>query len=251
MQSFPHPLHQKPMNTAYSSRWGTLTQIQIPNALFKDDRLSVSSAELSVLLVLLTSNRWRKVKESDAYAAVGIGHQTLIQRTGLSRDMISRAIKDLIAHRFIQNPGNRNDRGEFVTPKYILCNPADGAPLKAAQNPCYQSGLRYFTAPTCIVSQVDAHWSLANLPGSAIKLYVSALYLANRAWSNEFSTYPEELMSFSGIKTKTAFEKSIRELEMRGLVEISGNCTQISLCDPYSGWPLEQTDGGCPLIRRK
>lgn len=197
-----------------------------------------------MLLVLLQISKNRPVREYESIANVKVGQEKLIERTGYTKNVISKAIKGVQAEAFIEPVKHRKKYGEFGVSEYTLCNPETGIPLMAKKSVIYGNKLPYFTFPMCVVTEHTANWSLAKMTGSDLKLYVCILYLANRYRNNEFTTTTKELRKLSGLAAAT-FKKAVDQLECRGLVWISQKpkAYGISLCDPYTGQPIEELDG--------
>jgi DNA-binding MarR family transcriptional regulator len=232
------------MKKKYSNRWGTVRQVHIPNSIIKEGTLILESDALSVLLVLLQIHKNKPLKDYDPLANVKVGQERLIERTGYSKNVITRATRGLQKGKFIERVTHRKRYAEFGANEYILCNPDTGTPLMAKQSVIYGNGLSYFTFPICVVTEQTANWSLAKMSGSEIKLYVCILYLANRHRNNEFTATTIELRQLSGLAPAT-FRKAVNQLECRGLVWISESDKfwGISLCDPYTGQPIQEPDG--------
>lgn len=232
------------MNKKYSNRWGTIKQIHIPTSIIRDGTLILEADALSVLLALLQICKNKPIKDCDPIANVKVGQEKLIERTGYTKNVISKAIKGLQGQKFIEPVKHRKRYAEFGANEYILCNPEDGIPLMAHRSVVYGNRLPYFTVPMCVVTEHTANWSLAKMTGSELKLYTCILYLANRHRNNEFTTITGELRKLSGLAPAT-FRKAMDQLECRGLVYVTGKPSgySISLCDPYTGQPIEELDG--------
>jgi DNA-binding MarR family transcriptional regulator len=231
------------MTNRYTNRWGHIRQVKVPNAVIQDGLLALDSCSIGVLLILLQINN-RPVKAHDSLATVKVGHEKLMERTGYSTNVITKAIKGLQNRKFIEVARHHKKYGEFGANEYILCHPEAGMPLTAKRDVVYGNGLPYFTFPECVVKEHTANWSLSNMSASELRLYVCILYLANRHRSNEFTATSAELRKLSGLAPAT-FRKALDELECRGLawVTASSKPYRISLCDPYTGQPLHEQTG--------
>ena len=217
------------MNKKYSNRWGTIKQIHIPHSIIRNGTLILESDALSVLLVLLQISKNKPVREYEPSANVKVGQERLIERTGYSKNVITRAMKELQDNKVIEPVTHRKKYGEFGANEYILCNPETGIPLMAHRSVVYGNKLPYFTFPMCVVTEHRANWSLAKMTGSGLKLYVCILYLANRHSKNEFTTATAELRKLSGLAPAT-FRKALDQLECRGLAYVTPNlCTHLRL----------------------
>jgi DNA-binding MarR family transcriptional regulator len=229
----------------FVNRWGKIKQIHIPNAIIRDGKLELSSSAIAVLLTLLYQNKNKQVKDSEPIATVKVGQEKLIERTGFKKNTITKAVTELQEKLYLKRVENRKKKGEFGTNEYFLCNPQDGEPLPASRTPYLRKlTAGYFTVPDCIVKETNYNWSLAKISESELRLYTVLLYLANRHRDNEFTTTAVEMRTLSGLSVPT-LPKAIVGLEERGLIWVSGDlksCT-ISLCDPYTGVPLEPYTG--------
>jgi hypothetical protein len=232
------------MRTRYKNHWGKIRQVQVPVSLIQNGTIILDSDALAVLLVLLQINKNKAVKDYEPIAKVKVGQDTLMQRTGYSTNVITRAVKGLQNRKFIEPDRHRKKYSQFGTNEYQFCSPEDGALLMAKQNLMYGNRLPYFTFPVCVIQENTANWSLASMTGSELKLYTCILYLANRNRNNEFTTTAAELRQLSGLAPAT-FRNTLDQLECRGLVWVSARpkAYNITLCDPYTGQPLEELDG--------
>lgn len=228
----------------YWNRWGKIRQVYIPSAVIQDGSLVLKADSLSVLIVLLSLNKIRQLRDSEPLATVRVGQKKLTELTGYTNNAITKAAKGLGISKFIQIVPNRKKRGEFGMNEYILCHPQTGEPLPAHRNVLYANKISYFTFPLCVVREREAHWSLVRLTGSELKLYASMLWIANRARSNEFQSTGAELREVSGL-TRPTLTKSIDGLEERGLIWVTGNSKayDVHLCDPYTGEPIAEETG--------
>jgi 5S rRNA maturation endonuclease (ribonuclease M5) len=228
----------------FVNRWGKLRQVHAPNSLFHDETLELTAPSVAVLLVFLQLNKGRPLKDDQPLATVRIGQKSLAERTGYSKNVITKAIAELEVKLFIKCMGdNRKKYGEFGTNEYLLCNPADGEPLPAARNVYLNKKIGYFTVPAVVVTEITTKWSLAHMSGSDLRLYTSILYLANRKLSNEFTATAVELRKLSGLAPRT-LKKAIEGLRDRGLVYVIGvKDYRVQLCDPFTGAPLEDQTG--------
>lgn len=232
------------MGSRYINRWGKIRQIHVPNAIIKNGTITLDSNALSVFLALLQINKNKAVKDYEPFATVKVGQERLMQYTGYSQNVITKAVQGLQDKKFIEPNTHRKRHGEFGTNEYTLCSPEDGTPLTACRSVMYGNQLPYFTFPVCVVTEQTANWSLAKMTGSELRLYISILFLANRHKSNEFDSTSAELRQLSGLVPAT-FRKALDQLECRGLIWVSPRqkAYNISLCDPYTGQPIHEIDG--------
>jgi len=226
----------------YQNRWGRLQQIHVPTSVFQDGSLILNTDSLAVFLVLLHIHRNKPRKEYEPLATVKVGQEKLTQRTGYSKNAITNAVKELKQRRFIELIAHRKKRQEFGTNEYIFCHPDSGEPLPAQRSLLYGNGLPYFTMPSCIIKEHQANWSLREMTGSEIKLYIGILYAANRQRANEFMITAAELRKLCDLAQPT-FKKALDGLENRGLIWFvsAENKLQLNLCDPYTAEPLHET----------
>jgi len=218
--------------------------VKIPRSIVQHGSLVLNADALSVLIVLLQLHKSRHLRDSEPLATVKVGHEKLMQMTGYSTNIITRAVKELVKRQLIEVNENRKKRGEFGTNDYIFRRPDNGEPLRAEKDVMYGNRISYFTFPSCVIREVTAHWSLAKLSASELKLYVAVLYLADRSRSNEFQATVAELRPLSDLSA-TTFQKAMDAIEERGLVLVMGTGKEVTfhVCDPYTGWPLYEPDG--------
>jgi hypothetical protein len=114
-------------------------------------------------------------KHSDPLASVTIKQKLLIERTGLSKNVPTKAAQELEAKRFIKLSEQRRKRGEFGVNKYFLCDSSTGEPFKTRPGfkLLYANDAEYFNLPICIVRETAANWSIAKMTGSALAAYAS------------------------------------------------------------------------------
>jgi hypothetical protein len=134
-------------------------------------------------------------KPSDPVASVTVKHEPLIERTGLSKNVITSAVRELEAQQFIKRAEQRKKYGEFAGNKYILCDPSTGDPFKTRPGWkfLYANDAAYFNIPVCIVRETATNWSIAKLSGSALAVYVALSWLANKKGSNTIEAKPSDL----------------------------------------------------------
>lgn len=249
----------------YVNHWGRqLGTFPVPVFLFENEALALPADALAVYLVLLHLYKSRSVRDqSQLLASVRVGQQTLMDRTGYRRDAVITAIKRLDKAGFISQEDRRKKRGEFAANEYCLCRPSqkpkfdllghskieaetltvkyqvkNGKPIRV-RNIFYAHGIGYFLMPSCIIKEHAAHWSLAHMTGTELRLYVAMLYLVNRHRRLEFSTDAAELKRLAGKLAKPTFDKALDGLGRRGLVFVTGTYN-VHLCDPYTGEPLQK-----------
>jgi len=121
------------------TRWGSIKVFQAPCAIFLSEPLFPNSpslkaaplltlkpSPLTILLVLYEIAKGLQGKDSDPLASVTVKHELLIERTGVSKNVITRAVRALEAQRFIKLAKQRKKYGEFAGNKYIFCDPSTG-----------------------------------------------------------------------------------------------------------------------------
>jgi len=92
--------------------------------------LTLKPSPLTILLVLYEIAKGLQGKNSDPVASVPIKQKLLMERTGLSKNIITSAVRELEAQQFIKRAEQRKKYGEFAGNKYILCDPSTGDPFK-------------------------------------------------------------------------------------------------------------------------
>jgi 5S rRNA maturation endonuclease (ribonuclease M5)/biotin operon repressor len=252
-----------------SIRWGTLPQIHIPTAIVKEDTLNLDARALKVYIALLYTfkNRPKKNRISDEEAIIFVRQYpdsgrvptgtSLTERTGLSRRDVSRGIKTLKESGLIRTIPNlkrdqRTKQGRLLCQGYVLLDPVWGKVLESGEEPSvlFDNGIPYFTFPQCVVIETSKRWSLAKITGPEIRLYVTALWAANKNRNNSFEIRLGKLRKHSGLSGPT-FLKAMDGLDYRGLIWASGLSSDgdskdklnMELCDPYTGSPLPMLYG--------
>jgi hypothetical protein len=106
-------------------------------------------------------------------------------------------------------------------------------------------GMNYFTIPACLLTSA-AHWSLAELSGSEVRVYIAILWIANLKRSHRFERTHAEMYRTAGL-TSLTFKNALDGLQRHGLIFVSeGETTNklvIHICDPFTGEPMHAPDG--------
>jgi 5S rRNA maturation endonuclease (ribonuclease M5) len=183
-------------------------------------------------------------KQSDPLASVTIKQQLLMERTGLSKNIITRAVRELEAQQFIKLAGQRRKGGEFGGNKYFLCDSSTGDPFKTRPGVkfLYANHASYFNLPVCIVRETAANWSIAKLSGSALAVYVALSWLANKKGSNTIEVNPSDLKALCNL-TRPTYKKAVDDLETSGLILTDSAVKKFTLCDPNTGEPVHEFNG--------
>src|ERR1041385_2375829 len=114
------------MKTFSKTHWGSTRQFQLPCHLFQP-KISLPPYALAVLLVLYELARMRvNPKALEGPAEVLIKQKLIVERTGLSKNSVSKAIRELDAQKFIKIESQRKKRGEFGVNRYLICDPSMG-----------------------------------------------------------------------------------------------------------------------------
>ena len=206
--------------------------------------LTLRPSPLTILLVLYEIAKGLQGKDSDPLASVTIKQKLLMERTGLSKNIITSAARELEAKRFIKLAEQRKKYGEFAGNKYILCDPSTGDPFKTRPGWkfLYANDAAYFNIPVCIVRETTADWSIAKLSGSALTVYVALSWLANKKGSNTIEPKPSDLKALCNL-TRPTYKKAVDDLETRGLIFIDSAAKTFTLCDPNTGEPVHEFNG--------
>ena len=239
------------------TRWGSIKVFQAPCAIFQSEplfpdspslktqpSLSLSPSPLTILVVLYETAKGLQGKHADPFASVTIKQKLLIERTGFSKNVITKAAQDLEAKRFIKLAGRRKKYGEFGLNKYFLCDPSTGEPFKTREGFkfLYANHASYFNIPVCLVRETAAEWSIAKMTGSALAAYASLSWLANRSGRNTIEVKPSDLKTLCNL-TRPTLKKALDELETRGLIFMDGTGKEFTLCDPNTGEPVHEFNG--------
>jgi DNA-binding Lrp family transcriptional regulator len=248
------------LGTFPSSYWGKLEKFELPHSIVRTlsivriGQLVLTPAPLAVLLVLHQRARQWRASES-AEIRVKITLRDLESRTGYSKNIVSKATRELGEKQFIQRVTTRSEKeGQFGVNEYVLLNPETGNPLPSTGgtqrgNYLYSkqpgSTVRYLTLPVCIVKEVKARWSLANMTGSEKRLYVTLCWLGNESRrkdnGNQFITTVSELRRVAALSTVSTMQKALNGLENKALISViaseSGDELRIQMHDPYTGEP--------------
>ena len=259
MQRTSQPKAFPVVNAIKPTRWGSIKVFQVPCAVFQSDPLFPNSpslkaapllllepSPLTFLLVIYEIAKGLKGKQSDPLASVTIKHKLLMERTGLSKNVITSAAQKLEEKRFIKRAEERQRKtcGEFAGGTYKLCDPATGDPYKTRPGVklLYANDAAYFNIPVCIVRETAANWSIAKLSGSAVAVYVALSWLANKSGSNTITVKPSDLKTLCDLVKRT-LDKAIDDLETRGLILTDSAAKTFTLCDPNTGEPLHEFNG--------
>src|ERR1035438_2934817 len=89
-----------PPHCRYRNRWGKLKQVQVPNAIIQSGTLALNPYSIAVLLVLLHLNKNKQVRDSQCFASVRVGQEKLTEKTGYSKNVITKAVCELEAKQF-------------------------------------------------------------------------------------------------------------------------------------------------------
>jgi hypothetical protein len=136
----------------------------------------------------------------------------------------------------------------------LLGQPGEGGSLetKGQINVIPTNGLKYFTFPSCIITQTDERWPLAHMSGSEIRLYFSICWLSNKQYTrtnNDFEVKVADLRRLSGLRSPKTFAKALEGLQLdRRLIQIwpsektsrngESKTIRLELCDPLTGNPI-------------
>jgi 5S rRNA maturation endonuclease (ribonuclease M5) len=220
--------------------------------LFRESVLILPAAELRVLIVLLHihKSQARGRGPDVTTASVKVLQSELMRRTGVrSQASMSKALHGLQEAGFVQivwdNKGSTK-RGE-VSSEYILTDPETREPFPVL----YRSGnvlgalkMRYFQISICLLTSA-AHWSLANLSGSEVKLYIAMLWLANLEHSHHFERTHAAVYRAAHL-TFVTFKKALEGLQVRGLIFVvedeASKSVIVHLCDPFFREPMHVPD---------
>jgi hypothetical protein len=158
---------------------------------------------LAIYLVMLHLYKTRPLRNDDVVANVRVGQEKLIERSGFCDNTVSKAVKVLELEGLIERFPNRKKYGEFGTNQYFLLRPMRRCPSDLLSRPAneplvvtrktgqdgkssviknifYANSVGYFLIPSCIVQERTARWSLANMTGAELRLYISLLYAVHR-----------------------------------------------------------------------
>ncbi len=199
---------------------------------------------LTVLLVIYEIAKGLRGKHSDPLASVTIKQKLLMERTGLSKNIITSGARQLEAQQFIKLAEQRRNGGEFGVNKYLLCDPSTGDPFKTRLGVklLHANHASYFNLPVCIVREPTANWSIANLSGSALAVYVALSWLANKKGSNTIEIKPSDVKALCNL-TRPTYKKAVDDLETRGLILTDSAAKTFTLCDPNTGEPVHEFNG--------
>ena len=187
------------------TRWWSIRVFQAPCAMFQSEPLFPNS--LPQIENCTIVNAGRRLSQScscsmrllRAYkgktkplASVTIKQKLLMERTGLSKNIITSAARELEAKRFIKLAEQRKKYGEFAGNRVSLCDPVNGRPVRdqARWNFLYANDAAYFNIPVSTLREQTADWSIAKLSGSALTVYVALSWLANKKGSNTIEPKP-------------------------------------------------------------
>jgi hypothetical protein len=230
----------------HKNYWGKLNQFPIPHSIVSPkETLVLKASALSVLLAIFQIARARRPNPHEPLVSVKVGHKLLRERCGLSKNVVTAAVKELEDKKFLRKitvRKQRGRRGEFSTNEYLVCNPSDHEPLPTTgRNFLYSNHIRYINLPNCVVREQKADWSIARMTSPEIRLYVAFCWRANNSRSSTFTTTALAARKLTGM-AKPTFRKALDGLvENRHLISIStkdDDAFEVMLCDPYTGEPL-------------
>src|ERR1700758_2728091 len=165
--------------------WGRLPQFEVPHSIVQDGILKVNPAALAVLLVLFEVGKAQQRTKTGSIVQVKVTHDLLIQRSGSSKNVIPKAVKELEQKGFIRCSASRKKRGEFGSDVYTLLSPDTGIALAATgRNVLYSNDVQYVKIPICVVKEHEAEWSFAKMSSSELRMYFSICWIANRKTSS-------------------------------------------------------------------
>jgi 5S rRNA maturation endonuclease (ribonuclease M5) len=235
-----------------STYWGTLPHFKIPRSIAQDDTMIFSASATVVLTILHRAAqgglRWRK----KSLVEIKIKNATLQELSGISKDVVSKAVKELQDAGFVKRCPERLSHGEFGANLYQICDPENGEQLDSNGNInyLYANQLRYFTMPSCVIGEVDKPWSLAKLEKAEKHLYIAICWLANIKRGPDFLTTSDYLSKLSRIKTKSTLRGALTSLLKVGLVSVytkpGSTEIRVLLNDPYTRQPVLSADGTLP-----
>lgn len=224
----------------YTNRWRGISTFQVPSYLLGSE---LSDSALSVFLVIILSHRYRLARVNGIDATVTVGHDRLSQRTGLHRNTVNSALRELKRAGYLQAVPHRKKHGEFGATEYVICNPALQQPMLESKSLMWKNNQSYFLVPRCFVMESDERWSLAKLSGTEVRLYLTFLLFASYRKNNEFETSCPELRKRSTLAAVT-FKQAMERLEEAGLVwllpDIKTTRIRVEICDPYTGISLPE-----------
>lgn len=229
--------------------WGRLRQFQVPHGIVKLDTLVLGPSSLVLLLILLKIARGSQQRSRQPLVEVKVTSKYLSEHSGYSKNIITRALKDLCEKGFIKSCPERRRSGQFGASIYLICNPENSTPLSSTGRGSFllANGIRYINIPACLISEPEARWSFANLAGSETQLYVSLCWVANKHSNNQFSTTAAVLTRLAGFATTPTTYKALKGLSEKGLISIETMRGQadisVHLLDPYTGEPLHDQTG--------
>jgi 5S rRNA maturation endonuclease (ribonuclease M5) len=235
------------MKTFSRTHWGKIKQFQLPCTLFQPT-IAVPHCLLAVLLVMYETVRKVNMNHSQRFAEVHINQKLMVERTGFSRNSVSKAICELETRKFIQVESYRKKRGEFGVNRYLICNPATGQPynVQPGERLLFSNHVAYFNFPVCIVREVKANWSVAKMSSSELVAFLFLALLANQNRTPLLEIEPAIARQKCDL-SRTTFIKALNGLEERGLISIGDFETalrdphlEINLHDPYTGEKLHK-----------
>jgi hypothetical protein len=187
-------------------------------------------------------------KALEGPAEVLIKQKLIVERTGLSKNSVSKAIRELDAQKFIKIESQRKKRGEFGVNRYLICDPSMGKPynLQPGERLLFSNHVAYFNFPACIVTEVEANWSVAKMSSSELVTFLFLALVANQTRTPLLGIESAIARQKCNLSRPT-FIKNLNGLQGRGLISIGTFETalrdphlEISLCDPYTGEKLHK-----------
>jgi hypothetical protein len=218
-----------------TGRWGRVRTFQAPFDFVGPEGLVLKPAALFALLPILRIANIRASKTtSPTEIKVKIGMKALMVHAGKSRGLLSRGRDQARDLGYLSTETSLKKYKAFGTNEYSVCDHGEPLVTQAGKTVYYGNDIRYMSVPTCFISDV-APWSLSSVTGSELAVYISALWLASEARSNEFTTDKTRWQDISRLSSKT-FRNTLESPVLRYLLHSEGDQDiSIALLDPYTG----------------
>jgi 5S rRNA maturation endonuclease (ribonuclease M5) len=237
----PKPIQSN--RTFKDAIWGKMPKLHLPSSIVdkKQDTLRLDDYALNVLIALLHIERnqsFNRHKRDPSFysndAVVQADRDSLMQITGMSKNLISKGLKSLTNAGYIQNvavqynnqpkPRFVHDRlGQFAVGQYVLLNHATGDVLHVSDDHSllYANGLHYFIIPAQILKRglkrKPEPYQFNTLTLAEKRLYVVLAWIATQEQSPEIDITGHRLKLLTGFSNRS-LAKALEGLESRQLV---------------------------------
>lgn len=204
------------------NRWGGLAQSQLPCSIFASGSITLKTDALVMLMTLHHVHRSQmramspELRHRSPVARVIVSQAHLSKISGFHANTISKATKKLAEAGFVEiarrykstqlkvraankvkpnySCGVRSLPSEYLLLNGVFPDPA-GLLTKGQLNILPANLIPYIIYPICVLSELQAAWSLSRMSISELKLYVCLLWMANANGETPSSPHAENCVA--------------------------------------------------------